>query len=210
MKQKENRILAKIKKPSTKKQKIDLEFFRCPNCKHVITIENKSTQNGALSCPICGQKNIFKRSLINQENMSLYNYKNLFSQINYNATVIGLLLALTGLFLIFMQTPYAIKLSVTILIIAVIFPLFITEKAQNISMQITFGIIFYIIFLFLLTGVELEIFLVLIFLGVLVTKTVLDEYIPRILKIRMNFFIIVFFIIFIIIITKRIISLLGI
>ncbi|MGF3553759.1 MAG: hypothetical protein ACQXXF_00565 [Thermoplasmatota archaeon] len=210
MKQKENRILAKIKKPSTKKQKIDLEFFRCPNCKHVITIENKSTQNGALSCPICGQKNIFKSQPNQLEKTYKKSHKNWTSEVNFNATMIGIIVTLTSIVLLFNKNPFTTKLSLTLIIIGVIFPLFITEKAQNISMQITFGIIFYIIFLFLLTGVELEIFLVLIFLGVLVTKTVLDEYIPRILKIRMNFFIIVFFIIFIIIITKRIISLLGI
>jgi len=62
-----------------------------------------------------------------------------------------------------------------------------------------------------LTGDEnLEIFFVLIFIGVLVTRELTDVFAPSNLKDRMNSFIYIFLIIFIVIVGKKIITILGI
>jgi len=61
-----------------------------------------------------------------------------------------------------------------------------------------------------LTGDEnLEIFFVLIFIGVLITRQLTDVYAPGNLKDRMSTFIYLFVIIFIIIVGKKIITILG-
>jgi len=197
-----------------KKQTPDItpKPYRCPKCKQISIIENKDIQSAVFSCPNCGQKNIFKKPVEQQEKKHVTTQKtnSLLSQISLNAVIIGLILILISISLLFKQNPLNIKLSITLIILGIICPLFIIEKKQNISMQITLGTIIYIIILFLATGTDLEIFLILIFLGVLVTKTVIDEYIPAELKTRMNLFIIVFFAIFSIIVIQRIINLIGI
>jgi hypothetical protein len=87
--------------------------------------------------------------------------------------------------------------------------MFLIEK-NNISVKITFGTVIFIILLSLATGTDLEIFLNLIFLGLLITKIVIDNYLPSSLKIRMNIIISAFFIIFIMLVIKRIINVVSI
>lgn len=212
MSKKKYKTIAKIKNPLRKKQKTKLESFRCPKCKYIIILEKKPTENKGISCPSCGQKNIFKTPLEQQEKKYEESHKtnNWLSQISFNAMIIGLILIFTSILILFIQNPFTTKLGLTLLIIGTIVPLFIIEKEKKISLKITFGTIIYIIILFSITAKDLEIFLILIFLGVLITKTVIDEYIPKSLKIRMNLFISVFFIIFIILIIKKIINLVGI
>lgn len=201
-------IFNRLTKPLKKKQTpaVNLKPYRCPNCKYIIVLDNNYIQNISFKCPICGQINIFKKSLEKKPSR----LKTFFSEISYNAIIIGLILTLTSIILLFNQNLFTTKLSLTILIIGGLFPLFITEKNQKISISITFGTTIYIILLFIATGTDLELFLVLIYIGVLTAKTVINEYIPKPLKIRMNLFIIVFFIIFLIIVIKKIISLVGI
>jgi len=203
-------IFNRITKPLRKKHDTNLESFRCPNCKHIVAVENKLTKKMFFHCPICGQKNIFKSQPKQLEKNYEKSHKNWLSGINFNAAMIGIILTLTSIVILVNKNPFTTKLSLTLLIIGTMFPLFMIEKKQNISTMITLGTIIYIIILFSITGTDLEIFLILIFLGVLVTKAVIDEYIPKPLKIRMNLFIILFFIIFMIIVTKRIINLVGI
>lgn len=209
MRRKKNWTIVRRKKQTPD---INPKPYRCPKCKQISIIENKDIQGAVFSCPNCGQKNIFKKPVEQQEKKHVTTQKtnSLLSQISLNAVIIGLILILISISLLFKQNSLNIKLSITLIILGIICPLFIIEKKQNISMQITLGTIIYIIILFLATGTDLEIFLILIFLGVLVTKTVIDEYIPAELKTRMNLFIIVFFAIFSIIVIQRIINLIGI
>lgn len=78
------------------------------------------------------------------------------------------------------------------------------------SEKITIVFTAWIIAMLFLTGDEnLEIFFVLIFIGVLIIRQLTDVYAPGNLKDRMSTFIYLFVIIFIIIVGKKIITILG-
>lgn len=192
------------------KQNLDSKLYQCPRCKHIITIENIDIKNMEFVCPNCGQKNIFILPLEQSEKKygeSLY--INWLFQLNTNATIIGLLIIFTSIFLLFQPNPFNIKLSITFLIIGIIFPMLLIEK-NNISVKITFGTVIFILLLSFATGTDLEIFLNLIFLGLFIMKIVIDNYLPSSLKMRMNILISAFFIIFVILVIKRIINVISI
>lgn len=84
-------------------------------------------------------------------------------------------------------------------------------KQFDISENIVFAIIILIVFLYFVTGVNnLEIFLILIYLGLIIIRELTNEFIPYYFKKRINILMIGFLIIFIIIITKKVISILNI
>ncbi|MCJ7570897.1 MAG: hypothetical protein MUO82_03340 [Candidatus Thermoplasmatota archaeon] len=205
----------RIKKKVRNKQTptTNLTPYICPKCQYIIVLENKFIQDTVISCPNCEQKNVFKIPLEKPEKKyeKSNKLKSGLSQINFNVMIIGFILTLTSIaLLLFIQNPLTNKLSLTLLLIAAILQLNIIKKEQNISIKITFVTIIYIILLFLATGTDLEIFFILIFLGILITKALINEYLPDSLRIRMNLFLSIFFIIFVISITKRIISLVNI
>ena len=191
------------------KENLNQRLYECPRCSNIISVENNDKIK-EFDCPICGQKNIFQSPLNQSEKKyGESQYITWLFQLNSYTVIIGLFMIFTSIFLLFQPNPLNIKLSITFLIIGIILPMFLIEK-NNISMKITFGSIIFIVLLSLATGTDLEIFLILIFLGVLITKTLIDEYLPISLKIRMNIFISGYFIIFIIIIIKRIINIINI
>ena len=190
-----------------------LKPFVCPNCQYIIVTENKFTHDTVVSCPNCEKKNIFKVQIEKPEKK--YEKSNIlkswFSQINFYAMIIGFILIITSIvMLLFIQNPSTIKLSLTLFLVAAILQFFIIKKEQNISIKITLFILIYITLLFLATGTDIDLFLLLIFLGILLFRALLDVYLPESLRIRMNLFLSIFFIIFVISITKRIINLVNI
>ena len=79
------------------------------------------------------------------------------------------------------------------------------------SEKITLVISAWIVLVMFLTGEEnLEIFFVLIFIGVLIARELLDVFTTVDLKDRMSLFIYIFLFIFIVIVGKKIINILGI
>ena len=75
------------------------------------------------------------------------------------------------------------------------------------SEKITLTITLWILFLFLITGdASLEIFLLLIFIGILVIKEFTDIYTTKYFKLRMNIFICIFLLIYVVIIAQKILS----
>jgi DNA-directed RNA polymerase subunit RPC12/RpoP len=201
-------IFDKSEEPFEKQQKqnLDSKLYECPRCNHIFKIENIDIKIMEFDCPICGQKNIFQFPLEQSEKKyGESHYISWLFQLNTNATIIGLLIIFTSIAILFRPNPFNIKLSITFLIIGIIFPMFLIEK-NNISVKITFGTVLFIILLSLATGTDLEIFLNLIFLGLFITKIVIDNYLPSPLKIRMNIFLSAFFIIFITLVIKRIIN----
>lgn len=79
------------------------------------------------------------------------------------------------------------------------------------SEKITLVFILWILIVLLLTGEEnLEIFFILIFIGILILRELTDVYVPGDIKDRMNAFIYIFVIIFIVIVGKKVITILGI
>ena len=80
-----------------------------------------------------------------------------------------------------------------------------------ISEKITLAIAGWILVVLLITGeVNLEIFFILIFIGVLIIRELTDVFTTTNLKDRMNMFIYIFLLIFIVIVGKNIISIISI
>ncbi len=89
--------------------------------------------------------------------------------------------------------------------------IFLQHSKLVVSEKITLLIITATMLLFLITNpAELEIFLVLLYLSLLIIKELIDDLTPVHVKKRLNYFIIIFFIIFIAIIAERIITILNI
>ena len=80
-----------------------------------------------------------------------------------------------------------------------------------ISEKITLIFATWVLIILFLTGDEnLEIFFVLLFIGILIIRELTDVFIPGDLKDRMNMFIYIFVIIFIVIVGKKVMTILGI
>jgi predicted RNA-binding Zn-ribbon protein involved in translation (DUF1610 family) len=189
----------------------NLRSFKCPRCNHVIRLDNNKIQNMVIQCPVCGQQNVLKLPLErSKKKHDISNLYNMFLPLDKNAVIIGSILLFLSIIPLLISSSFSFKISLTLIIISIIISLFIIEKQRNISLKITIIIIVIVILLFFVTGADLELYLIFIFLGVLITKTLLNEYLPPTLKIRMNIFILVFLTIFLIIIIKRIINLINI
>lgn len=80
-----------------------------------------------------------------------------------------------------------------------------------ISEKITLFIAVWIMVMLIITGdANLEIFFVLIFVGVLIAREFTDRFTTANLKLRMNIFILVFIVVFLVIVGKKIINAWGI
>jgi len=78
------------------------------------------------------------------------------------------------------------------------------------SEKIALVLSFWILLIFIITGdANLEIFFILVFIGVLIVKELTDIYTTSNLKDRINIFIYIFLIIFIIIVGRKIIDILN-
>jgi hypothetical protein len=79
-----------------------------------------------------------------------------------------------------------------------------------ISEKLTLIIIFWILIVLFITGeANLEIFFILIFIGILILRELTDVFTTTNLKDRMNIFIYLFILIFIVIVGKKIINVLA-
>ena len=88
---------------------------------------------------------------------------------------------------------------------------FLQKNKLVISEKISLLIIAATLILFLITKpADLEIFLVLLYLSLLIIKELIDEFTPVHVKQRLNVFVVIFFIIFVVIIAERIITILNI
>ena len=93
----------------------------------------------------------------------------------------------------------------------------IIEKIKNlknkidVSEKLAILMIILIVFSFLITGANnFEIYLIIIYLGILIIRELSVEFIPKHIKTRVNVFIIVFLVIFLAIIIKRVINVISI
>ena len=79
------------------------------------------------------------------------------------------------------------------------------------SEKLTFLIALWVFIALLITGIgNLEIFFILVFIGVLIIRELSDVFSPISIKDRMNLFIYVFLFIFVFIVGKKIITIIGI
>jgi DNA-directed RNA polymerase subunit RPC12/RpoP len=221
-----------------KKNKIktyEKNIFRCPYCEQIITLFKDIDENFTVNCPQCGHIGLISKKIEDTKRKGHQTDKKIkqrpiwYQQPKGRAKVIGLTLIAISLILLFNPTDLSIKISITLSFIGALLFLLISEEKiilptesttsstflekykLVISEKIVLLIIAITLLLFLVTRPEnIEIFLVLLYLSLLIIKELIDEFTPVHVKKRLNIFIVVFFIIFIIIIAERIITILDI
>lgn len=224
-----------IKNP--KKNKVttyETNIFQCPYCEQIITLVKQINHNYVIPCPLCGHSGLVsikpdaarkKLEDTKQERSKAHWY----NQPWLRAKILGLILISIGFVLLFDPSEQHLKMSIALFFIGSLLYLLISEEKimlpdqvittnsfleKNklvISEKIVILIIASTLLLFLITRPgNIEIFLVLLYLSLLIIKELIDEFTPSHVKKRLNIFIIIFFVIFLIIIAERIITIIGI
>lgn len=135
--------------------------------------------------------------------------------ISFQSNIIGIILIATGIIYFYNPTPLNVRIGITSILIGIFMISFITGKTtqQKITdTQLAFIIIAWIAFIFAFTvmgHLNLELFIILIFIGLLVIKELSSGYITSYIKERLNIFVLLFIIIFILIVAKKIMDITG-
>ena len=219
---------------SNKKFKKEEKSIICPHCSAIVTLECKPSQRIAINCPICDNEGMvsfkseerkFEKLETEKTNIQKGKEKKHADKIGtrppkiqsfVRSIITGLTLITIGVIFLSNPTIPNIKISFTLILIGFILIFILPEKSSfkkirlSMSDTITLTLVIWIIFLFFITGdTDLEVFFVLIFIGMLVVKELTDELITIRLKHRMDGFIYVFLITFIWIIGEKIINILN-
>ena len=238
-KKQKNIFFEKIKKPSFIKElkhkkiikEIDKESINCPFCQNEISITENIIEDENIDCPNCNHTFLLDSNI---ESISEKEKKYLIKP-SKKVKILSLLLIVFGFIFLINPSPFNVKLSVTFILIGISLFTILTDKKfeivtndlknQNINEKIKSLIdkpldiydkiaiitVILVLFLYIITGdVDIEIFIILFYLGFLILKEFTKEFTPKNLKIRLNILLIAFIAIFILIITKRIISILSI
>lgn len=225
----------KMNLQNEQKSHTDIKIYQCSNCNQIVTIENEHHDDFIIPCPQCGHTGIIikkdKKNLLDtSKKQRVYTpLPNWTEQPNLRARFIGTIFFILALLFMIDPTMSNIKISITLFFISGILFALISEKTsdkpkkmdsarrllQKIrlipSEKITLLIITATLFLYLITiSADIQIYLVLLYLCLLIIKELIDEFTPAIVKKRLNVFVMVFFFIFIMIIAERIITIIGI
>ena len=134
--------------------------------------------------------------------------------ISYQSNIFGTILVLIGIVFLYNPTPINIKIGITSILIGTLMIFIITGKitTKGISdVQITLIMTTWVLVMFFITGdARLEMFFILIVLGVLMVKELTDEFTTVHLRNRMSVLIFGFLIIFFTIMIQKIINFLNI
>ncbi len=125
------------------------------------------------------------------------------------ADIIEIILIIIGISILFYPGFLNIKIGFTLILIAIFMIFMITEESKiNIirGPHITIGIITWILLIFFITGLDIETFFILIFLGLLVIKEFTDESISLRLRSRINILISFFLLVLLVVIGQKIIN----
>jgi len=186
-----------------KKPKKENKIFKCPRCGFVINFVGEPSEKITIQCPNCSQKGFI-----------LFKKKNWEKRFLVISKIIGVIQILIGIYFLLIQTPKLEKVGITLIIIGVTIIFLITEKTFYNSVNdnyIILGTIMLILVFFFVTGKSnLELFVVMIFIGLLIIKEVTEEYTSVLFKRRMGILFLAFFLIFLAIVGKRIITILHI
>jgi predicted RNA-binding Zn-ribbon protein involved in translation (DUF1610 family) len=172
--------------------------FKCPECGLIVNFIGKPGEKLITQCPNCGQKGIilFKK---NRENRLVFKSK-----------IIGVILIIISIFLLLIPIPELEKIGLTLIIIGIIIIFLLSEKTLSEDIQdyyVTLGIIMLIWILVLITGKSnLELYLVMIFIGFLVIKEITVDYTSIQFQQRIGILFLWSFLIFLLIVAKRILS----
>ena len=129
----------------------------------------------------------------------------------YRLIVGGILIAL-GFILFFGSSPLIQMISLALIILGTFIIIMVIGKTitkNDTEALIIFGIITWVILTIFITFIQkfnIEIFIILIFIGVLVIKELFSEYFTQKIKSKIKLIILLFLIVFIIIIIKKIID----
>lgn len=209
--------------------------YQCPYCDQILTLDDEIDDSTTISCPQCHKDGLIiptengKRPKKTKNQRTLVSSSSWMSQPDLRSKIVGLVIIIFGFIMLINPTNTNIKISIALFFIGSLLFTLIPEKRiiastpsastlsflkRNrliISEKITLLIIIATVFLFLITNpADIEIFLVLLYLCLLIIKELIDEFTPLYMKRRLNIFIMIFFVIFIIIIAERIITILDI
>ena len=135
--------------------------------------------------------------------------------ISYQSNIAGIILIVTGILYFYNPTPLNTKIGIASIIIGIFMISLITGKPTHLKIsdtQLAIIIIAWVFFIFVLTVLEylsIELFIIIIFIGMLIIKELLSDYTTMYIKKRMNIFIFLFIIAFIFIIVKKILEIIG-
>ena len=221
-------------KKNKKIEKVEEKNIICPHCSTIITIEYEPSQRIEIDCPICGNKGITpletEKKTYEKQVTERTNIQN--EQENKHADkietytpkiqsfvwskIIGLTLITVGIIFLYNPTIPNIKISFTSILMGSIMIFILPEKSSfnrirlPITYTITLALLIWTIFLFFITGdTDLEVFFVLILIGMLIVKELTDEFTTKRLKHRIDGFIFIFLLAFIWIIGEKIINVLN-
>ena len=133
--------------------------------------------------------------------------------LSYKSKLIGLVITTIGLASFFQPFQISIKISATIVLIGIFMVFLIMEKSTIISIDVkitVFIISWILLMLYFTRGLNIDTFFILIVLGILIIKELMDEFITIHLRKRLNLLISLFLVIYIVYIGEKIISFLNI
>ena len=210
-------------------------IIECPHCHQKASIgarENKQKNELTYETISLIDLNLFKK----EEQQQTYkgfkqNFQNFLEQPYLRGRLIGLILVIIGsIFYLSPTSLFITKIGVSFILMGIISFMFITEKKilsisnsskkekkhgiQNINLLFSEKLVIVlnilILFIFLITDASsLELYLILIYLGLLIIKELTKDFTPIYLERKLNMFVIGFFIIFIIIIIRRVMTIAG-
>ncbi len=228
-KKKHLRLRISLHPQKEKTDKQNTETYQCPYCNCIITLEKIHLIMNTITCPQCGNHGILSNIADSDTDGetsirdSLELPSHFIAHPNKRAKMIGLILIISGLFPLINPIISNIKISITLVFIGTIMLLLISEKRMSdigslvkrhrlfISEKVTLLIIVSTLILFLFTNPQdIELFLILLYLCLLIIKELIDEFMPIQLKKRLNIVVTGFFFIFIFIISERILTIINI
>jgi DNA-directed RNA polymerase subunit RPC12/RpoP len=212
-------------------------IIECPHCHQKASIVPRNKQKneliyGAIS-PIENSidLNLFEKEEQQKRKVFKQTFLNSLKQPYLRARLFGLILVIIGsVFYLFPMSSLITKIGVSFILMGIISFMFITEekillinnslkkekkhRMQNINLLFSEKLVLVlnilILFIFLITDTSsLELFFILIYLGLIIIKELTKDFTPIYLERKLNMFVIGFFIIFIIIIIKRVMAISG-
>jgi hypothetical protein len=136
--------------------------------------------------------------------------------ISFQSNIIGIILITTGIIYFYNPTSLNIRVGITSILIGIFMISLITGKTtlQKITdTELAFIVItsvFFILAFSVVLDLNWEVFIILIFIGLLVIKEIFSGYATPYIKERLNIFIILFIIAFILIVVNKVMNLSGI
>jgi len=208
--------------------------IKCPHCHKKASIGargNKQKNELKYETVSLIDLNLFKKEEKQTHKGFKQNFLNFLEQPYLRGRLIGLILIIIGsIFYLSPRSLFITKIGISFILMGIISFMFITEekillinnsskkekkhRIQNINLLFSEKLVIVlnilILFIFLITDASsLELYLILIYLGLLIIKELTKDFTPIYLERKLNMFVIGFFTIFIIIIIRRVMTIAG-